>query len=284
MTHVDFNLGVYYPDGGVASVVDAVAETASELGVATELNTEVSSIDKVRDRRVVTANGSDYDADIVVSNTDYGHTEMDLLPPQCRHYGQSYWDSRTYAPSAFVLYLGVKGELDNLAHHTLVLPTDWDPHFTTIFDRPAWPEDPAYYVCVPSKTDPHVAPDGHSSLFILVPIAAGLDDAPEAKASYREKVLAELAAHTGDDVRGRIVFERMFCVSDFASRYNSAQGTALGLAHTVRQTAVFRPPHRAKRLPGLYYSGSYTTPGIGVPMSLISGDITARHVAEDFGA
>jgi phytoene desaturase len=97
-------------------------------------------------------------------------------------------------------------------------------------------------------------------------------------------MLSDLAKHTGEDVRGRIAFERVFSASDYASRYNSTKGTALGLAHTVRQTALFRPPHRARRLPGLYYSGSYTTPGIGVPMSLISGEITAKYVAKDFGA
>jgi phytoene dehydrogenase-like protein len=128
-----------------------------------------------------------------------------------------------------------------------------------------------------------VAPEGHSNLFLLVPIAAGLDDRPALRAAYRDKILGDLREHTGTDLDGRIVFEREFCVSDFERRYHSTQGTALGLAHTVRQTSLLRPPHRSRKLRGLYYSGAYTTPGIGVPMALISGEITAQYVSQDFG-
>lgn len=283
MTHVDFNLGVYYPDGGVASVVDAIVDLASDLGVELVTGTEVGAIDRHGGGLVVDTGGAAYTADAVVSNADYAHTELRLLSEAHRRYDQRYWDSRTYAPSAFLLYLGVEGELENLAHHTLVFPTDWDPHFEQIFDRPAWPDDPAYYICVPSRTEPRVAPEGHSSLFVLVPIAPGLDDGPEQRAAYREQVLRDLALHTGTDLRGRIVSERVFSVSDFASRYHSTRGTALGLSHTIRQTSLFRPPHRSAKLPGLYYSGSYTTPGIGMPMALISGEITEQCVVADLG-
>jgi len=164
---------------------------------------------------------------------------------------------------------------------TLVLPTDWDGHFEQIFDRPAWPDDPAYYLCAPSKTDDTVAPDGHSSCFLLVPIAPGLDDGPAVRERYRDQILADVAANTGEDLRDRIVVEETFSVSDFAARYNSREGTALGLAHTLRQTGPLRPGHRSDALDGLYFTGSYTTPGIGVPMCLISGEHTAAAVLED---
>ena len=177
--------------------------------------------------------------------------------------------------------MGVEGEIDPIEHHTLVLPNDWDPHFEQIFDEPAWPDDPAYYVCAPSQTDDSVAPEGHSNLFVLVPIAAGLEDTDEIRAQYRETVLDDLKANTGVDLRDRIVVEEQFSVDDFASRYNSMQGTALGMAHTLRQTALLRPSHRSKELDGLYFTGSYTTPGIGVPMCLISGEHTADAVIDD---
>lgn len=181
-----------------------------------------------------------------------------------------------------MLYLGVEGDLEELAHHTLVLPTEWDEHFEQIFDDPAWPDDPAYYCCVPSETDDTVAPEGHSALFVLVPVAPGLDDTPEIRQNYRDEVLDDIAANTGTDIRDRIVLEEQFSVDDFASRYNSYDGTALGLAHTLRQTALFRPPHRSKEVDGLYFVGGDTTPGIGVPMCLISGELTAESVCEDY--
>jgi len=281
MSHVDFNMGVYYPENGVGGVVDGVVELGEELGVDFRTDAPAAEI-KGREGAFVTRTegGQEFYSDYVVSDADYRHTEMELLDEQKRQYDADYWDSRTYAPSAFLLYLGVEGDVDPLAHHSLVLPTEWDPHFEKIFDDPAWPDDPAYYLCVPSQTDDDVAPEGHSNLFALVPIAAGLEDTPELRQEYRDLVLDDIAANTGVDLRDRIVVEERFCVDDFAERYNSTQGTALGLAHTLRQTALFRPSHRSSAVDGLYFTGSFTTPGIGVPMCLISGQLTAEAMAD----
>jgi phytoene desaturase len=281
MSHVDFNLGVYYPENGLSSVVDACLELGEELGVEYVADAEVTEILNRRDGFTVDSAAGSFDADYVVSNADYAHTEQELLPEHERQYDEKYWESRTYSPSAFLLYLGVEGSVEPLEHHTLVLPTDWNPHFEQIFDDPTWPEDPAYYLCVPSKTDDSVAPEGHSNLFALVPIAPGLDDTEEVRTWYRDLVLDDIAENTGVDLRDRIVFEEQFSVSEFTERYNSMKGTALGLAHTLRQTAVFRPPHRSSASPGLYFTGSYTTPGIGVPMCLISGEHTASALLDD---
>jgi phytoene desaturase len=319
MGHVDFNLGVFYPQGGgIGAVIDALVSLATELGVEIELGQEVTAIEPVEPfgsggnvgsvgnegsgnqgnhgnrvartpvgrapaLQVRTQSGDRHVADIVVSNADYRHTEEALLAPKHRQHSPRYWRRRVWAPSAYLLYLGVAGDLPALAHHTLVLPEDWEPHFEGLFKRPAWPEDPAYYLCVPSKTDASVAPPGHSNLFVLVPIAAGLEDGPETRARYREQILDDIALSTGEDLRDRIVVEHDFCVSDFAARYHAAEGSALGLAHTLSQSAFARPARRSKKLPGLYFAGSYTTPGIGMPMCLISGEHTAAAIVRDFG-
>ncbi|QLG26162.1 phytoene desaturase [Halorarum halophilum] len=282
MSHVDFTLGVYYPDGGIGAVVDGIADLGRELGVEYVTDAPVEAIEGRRGGFAVDLeDGRRFLADRVVSDADYAYTEQELLPPGKRQYDAEYWESRTYAPSAYLLYLGVEGDLDPLAHHTLVLPTDWDDHFAAIFDDPAWPDDPAYYLCVPSETDDSVAPEGHSALFALVPIAPGLDDSQEHRDRYREHVLDDVAENTGVDLRDRIVLEETFCIEEFADRYNSRNGTALGMAHTLRQTAPFRPSHRSSAVDGLYFTGSYTTPGIGVPMCLISGLLTAEVIARE---
>ena len=283
MSHVDFNLGVWYPENGLGGVIDGIAEVGSELSVTYDTDRPATAIKGREGAFLVETPDGALRADLVVSNADYAHTEQELLTPEQRGYDADYWDSRTYAPSAFLLYMGVEGDVPELAHHTLVLPTDWEEHFEQIFDDPAWPDDPAYYLGVPSKPDDTVAPEGHSNLFVLVPIAAGLEDTPELRESYRDLVLSDIADHTGTDLRDRIVYEKSFCVEDFSDRYNSYAGTALGMAHTLRQTSLFRPPHRSKAVDGLYFTGSYTTPGIGVPMCLISGELTAEKVFEDHG-
>ncbi len=282
MSHVDFNMGVWYPEGGIGRVVDSIADLATELGVTATLETEISEITRKQERFRLEAIGGDvFTSDIVVSGADYAHTEQELLPSRARQYDAEYWNERTYAPSAFLMYLGIEGHVDPLAHHTLVLPTDWNQHFEQIFDSPTWPDDPAYYLCAPSKTDDGVAPDGHSALFVLVPIAAGLKDTTDIREQYRDFVLDDIAENTGADLHDRIVCEELFCIEDFISTYNSWNGTALGLAHTLRQTALFRPPHRSAAVDGLYFAGGYTTPGIGMPMCLISGEHAADAVIED---
>ncbi|MFC7133396.1 MULTISPECIES: carotenoid 3,4-desaturase [Salinibaculum] len=281
MSHVDFNLGVYYPDGGIGAVVDGVAELGSELGVTYETGAAVREITRRKHGFLVETDDETYHPEYVVSNADYAHTEQELLPEHERQYDADYWEKRTYAPSAYLIYLGVEGDVEPLAHHTLVLPTDWDPHFEQIFEDPAWPDEPAYYLCVPSKTDDSVAPEGHSNLFLLVPIAPGLHDGDAVREEYREKILADIAENTGVDLRDRIVVEEQFSVSDFGERYNATEGTALGLAHTLRQTSLLRPSNRSSAVDGLYFTGSFTTPGIGVPMCLISGEHTANALIED---
>jgi phytoene desaturase len=217
--------------------------------------------------------------DRVVANANPAHVDRDLLPAGRTE--RSDWDDRTYAPSAFMLYLGVEGNVSPLAHHTLVLPTDWEAHFDAIFDTPRWPDDPAYYLSVPSRTDDTVAPDGHEAVVVLVPVAPGIDDGPKPRERYREKVLTDVAEHTGVDLRGRVVFERSACVAEFADRLRAPGGSALGLAHTLTQTGPFRPGHRSSAMDRLYYAGSYTAPGIGMPMTLVSGEHTAAAVRKD---
>jgi len=280
MSHVDFGLGVYYPeDGGIRRVVEALVELGRAYGVEYRTGAPVDAIDPAADGVRLVVDGATRTVDRVVANANPAHVERDLLPAGTGR-GDDYWDSRTYAPSAFMLYLGVEGPVDPLEHHTIVLPDDWDPHFEQIFDEPAWPDDPAYYVNVPSRTDEGAAPDGCHAVVILVPVAPGLDDDPDARREYRERVLAGLASRVGVDLRDRIRVQRTAAVDDFAERFNAPRGTALGLAHTPRQTAPLRPGRRGP-IDRLYYVGSYTTPGIGLPMCLISAEHAADAVYED---
>ena len=283
MSHVDMNLGVYHPTGGIATVIDAFVELATELGATIETNADVTAITPTGGdgpKFALETDNATYRADRVVANAAPPHVEQDLLPSGYSR-RESFWESRTYAPSAFLMYFGVEGEIDEIEHHTLVLPTDWKPHFDAIFEDPAWPDDPAYYVHVPSRTDPTIAPDGHEVVFVLVPLAPGLEDGPEIRDRYQERILDDLAEQTGLDIRDRIVLEERACVSEFADRFNAPQGTALALAHTLDQTGPLRPAHRAPGLEGLYYAGAYTNPGIGMPMCILSGEHVANTVAND---
>jgi phytoene desaturase len=182
----------------------------------------------------------------------------------------------------FILYLGYNRRLSNLQHHNLYFEQDWGRHFATIFGRnPGWPEKPCFYLSAISKTDPEMAPAGGENIFVLVPIAPGLNDSDEQREAYAEALLEHISRITGEDMRRGIVVRRIYSGRDFEADYRAYRGTALSIAHTLMQTAVFRPPHRSKKVAGLYYSGHYTHPGVGVPMTLIASRITADLIRQD---
>jgi phytoene desaturase len=160
MSHIDFNLGVWYPEGGIGSVVNAFEALAKSYGAQLRYNSPVKQIGVVDGvaKQVILENGEIIEADVVVANADYHHVETRLLEQKYQTYPEKYWGKRTIAPSALLIYLGYDRKIAGLEHHTLFFDNDWTKHFDAIFDDPSWPENPSYYVACPSKTDPTIMP------------------------------------------------------------------------------------------------------------------------------
>lgn len=283
MSHVDFNMGVFYPEGGIYEIIRSLRSIAKKHGVTIITNTGVRQIN-TKDKKaisVTTEQGEIFPADIVVSNADIHHTETVLLQKQDQSFSQKYWKKRTLAPSAFIMYLGVNKTLPQLKHHTLYFAQDWKKNFSDIFDHPSYPDDPSFYICNSNKTDKSTAPAGKENLFILVPIAPGLEDTKHLRAQYGKKIITKIETMIGDSFAENIECLEYFSVKDFESRYHSFQGSALGLAHTLKQTAAFRPDTKSKKVKNLYYVGGNTNPGIGMPMCLISAELVYKQLTGD---
>jgi 1-hydroxy-2-isopentenylcarotenoid 3,4-desaturase len=167
MSHIDFNMGVFYPKGGLNAVAVSIYNICKKLGVEFKFNEPVQKLvsENGRVKKVVT-NVNSYSANIVISNADYWYTETQLIEKKYQAYPQKYWDKRVVAPSAFIMYLGLSKKIPGLEHHNLFLENDWMNHFNQIFNAPKWPDAPSYYVCCPSKTDDAVAPKGKENLFV----------------------------------------------------------------------------------------------------------------------
>ncbi|MDP4966076.1 MAG: FAD-dependent oxidoreductase, partial [Salibacteraceae bacterium] len=182
-------------------------------------------------------------------------------------------------------YVGVNKEIPNLKHHNLFFDADFGKHSREIYKDIKWPDNPLFYVCAPSKTDNTVAPAGHENIFILIPIAPGIEGDTEAlRAQYFEMVMARLEKHTGVDIKNNIIYNRSYCVNDFKSDYNAFKGNAYGLANTLMQTAFLKPRIKHKKMSNLYFTGQLTAPGPGVPPSLISGQVVADHILQNIKA
>ena len=135
------------------------------------------------------------------------------------------------------------------------------------------------YICCPSKTDPTVAPADKENLFVLVPVASGLEHTPESLEKYSEFVIKEISENMDvPDFADRIIYKKIYSVQDFIKDYNAFKGTALGFAHSLSQTAIFRPNNVSKKVKNLYYVGAGTNPGIGMPICMISAELVYKRI------
>ena len=181
-----------------------------------------------------------------------------------------------------IFFLGVNKEIPCLDHHTLFFDESLDDHSSEIYTNPAWPEKPLFYVCNPSKTDKQIAPVGHENLFVLIPIAPGLEDSEEIREHYFKIILERLEKQIDDKIGENIVYKKSYCINDFVSDYHSFKGNAYGLANTLNQTAILKPKLNNKKLKNMVYAGQLTVPGPGMPPALISGKLAADELIAYF--
>ncbi|GAA4146099.1 phytoene desaturase family protein [Sphingobacterium kyonggiense] len=278
MNYGGYALGTHYPLGGFYQLVLAMKKIAEKQGASFHFNKTVERINTQTDKvKSLTIDSKNYEFDVVVASSDYHHTET-LLDREYRNYDETYWEKKTFAPSSLIFYLGVNETIPNLKHHTLFFENDLDEHIDCIYKK-KWPEKPLFYACCPSKTDKNVAPLGKENLFLLMPLAIGINDEEVVREKYLTEMLSRIEKHTGmRDLQSTIEYKKSYCVSDFMSDYNAYGGNAYGLANTLGQTAVLKPKISNKKLKNLFYTGQLTVPGPGVPPSIISGKIVANEI------
>ena len=276
MNYADFGLGTWHPKNGMYSVILAMEQLAKELGVTIHTNSNIERI--VVDNgtaKAIIIDGKMLKGDIILSGADYHHTES-LLDENHRSYSEKYWESRTFAPSSLLFYVGFDAKIQNVEHHSLFFDVDFDLHASEIYDHPKWPEEPLFYASFPSKTDAHAAPAGKEAGIFLIPLAPGLEDTPQLREQYFEKIISRFERLTQQTVKDKIIFKESFCVNDFIKDYNSYKGNAYGLANTLLQTAFLRPKLKSRKVKNLFFTGQLTVPGPGVPPALISGKLVAE--------
>ncbi|SDS04964.1 phytoene desaturase family protein [Agrococcus carbonis] len=304
MSHFDLVEGVWYPMGGFAAVVDALARLTRQAGAEVRTGARVRRIvvegGVARGVELASADGGPGEvlaADLVVSAADGHATDTKLLAgvPGAAARARR-WRRKVAGPSAVLVMLGVRGALPQLDHHTLLFTRDWQAGFDRIFGAPA--ADPAdgvtdpasLYVSRASATDPSVAPAGDEALFVLVPVppdvrlgSGGVDGAGDAAVeAIADRAIAQIGAWAGiEGLAERVVTRRTIGPADFAADFDAWRGTALGPAHTLRQSAMLRGSTRHANVDRLLLAGSTTVPGIGVPMCLISAELVLKHVRGD---
>jgi len=285
MNHADFTLGTWYPQGGMYNIIEAFVKVAQAQGAKLCLNQEVLKIVSENGIAKGVQTQTDYfEADVIIGAADYHHIDQHILEPAQRSYSANYWDKRKLAPSCLLYYVGINKRLKNAVHHTLFFDTDFGLHSHEIYTNPKWPSNPLFYASVPSVTDSSVAPEGCENLFLLIPIAPGMEGDTEAiREAYFVKIMNRLEQQLAEPILPHVIYKRSYSVSDFKNDYHAFKGNAYGLANTLDQTAILKPSLKSKKIKNLYYAGQLTVPGPGVPPSIISGKVAAMQVFKEIG-
>lgn len=277
----ELGVGVWFPQGGLYAIPRALERLAREEGVRLHYRTSVQRIltEGPRTTGVLLEDGTHVPADVVVCNADLPYAYQKLLdsPPAQRE----RLERMRYTSSGYMLYWGLRRSYPELLHHNVFFGKDYQGSFDDIFDRFRVPEDPSFYVNVPSRTDPSLAPAGKDGLYVLVPVPhqhPGIDWKEEGP-RVRAKVLARLAELGLRDLEQQIEYERVFTPDDWAGTFNLARGSAFGLAQNFFQVGPFRPANQDKQVRNLFFVGASTQPGTGLPTVLISARLATERVA-----
>ncbi|WP_062519275.1 phytoene desaturase family protein [Demequina silvatica] len=287
MSHLDLTDGVRYPRGGMYALTEAIARVAREEGAELRTGSPVAGVlvdDAGFATGVTLESGEVVRADAVVGAADLHHLETALVPERWRSHPEKSWRRRKPGVSALLVMAEVDGDVPELAHHNLLFTRDWDAHFDAILARDLPPVPASIYVSRVGATDPSVSPPGKDSLFMLVPFPAdtSLGETPESRAALMalgRRYLAQVGTWAGvPDLPERSTVLRVTTPSDFATQMGAWEGGALGLEHTLTQSALFRPANVSSKVPNLLYAGASTVPGIGVPLCLISAELVAKRL------
>ncbi len=281
ITYMDSVEGVYFPEGGMHAMATGMARALESKGVSIRYNAPVTRILRSSGSRgavtgVEVAGSERVNADAVVCNPDLPVAYRTLLggvdAPRAARRGK-------YSPSCVLWVAGVKGmPPSNAAHHNIHFGHDWNSSFKALIEDGVRMPDPSLLVTLHSIDTPGLAPEGHSSLYVLEP-TPNLDGKID-WGRERDRIVGDIkntVARLGYPTD--VVVERVYDPLDWEA-LGMERGTPFALAHTFRQTGPFRPNNVDKRVPGLVFTGSSTVPGVGVPMVLVSGKLAARRVDE----
>lgn len=287
LQYAELARGVWFPLGGLYRVIESLAAIAAARGAHFRYNTPVAHIEVAGGRAtgVVLADGTRLAADVVVANADLPYVYQHLLPAEAE---AQRLERRQYTCSAVMFYWGVDRVCPQLGTHNVFLAGDYRASFDRIFRDHGLPGAPSFYVHAPARVDQAAAPAGQDTLFVLVPCGHLSEqvrqDWPALQAQARQAVLSRLAGNGLPDLEQHIKFEESYLPADWQRHYNLAKGAGFGLSHNFMQVGYLRPHNRHRRYHNLYFVGSSTHPGTGLPIVLISARLVTERILAEQGA
>jgi phytoene desaturase len=287
LSFLEYEHGVFHPIGGCAAVTEAMARVARDLGVDIRLDEPVDELlfEGRRATGVRTRSGL-HRAEAVLLNADFARTMTKLVPDRLRRrWTDRKISAKKFSCSTFMMYLGIEGRYDHLAHHNIYVAKDYQRNLDEIERRHVLSDDPSFYVQNACVSDPTLAPRGRSTLYVLAPVThqhANVDWTLE-RERFRSVVLRQLPKLGIHNIESRIRYERIVTPADWESKYEIYRGATFNLSHTLGQMLHLRPQNRFEDLDGVYLVGGGTHPGSGLPVIFESARITTKLIVDDLG-
>jgi phytoene desaturase len=286
LAFMEYEYGVFHPVGGCGAITVAMAKLAQSLGVQIKLEHDVEKIDFAGKKpKGVYAAGEYFPCDSLVINADFARAMTRLVPDELRpRWSERQLAKKQFSCSTFMMYLGVKGRFEDVAHHTIYIPKDYPATLTDIERDHVLSTDPPFYLQNACVTDGSLAPEGCSTLYALFPVTHQHKNVnwERNKAGFRRLALQQLE-RVGVEVQGRVLFERDFTPDNWAEDFQLHLGSTFSMAHSFKQMLHLRPRNRFEDLESVYLVGGGTHPGSGLPVIFESSRITSRLLLEDFG-
>lgn len=284
MPYTELAHGVWYPKGGMYSVVETLTDLARQAGVEFSFNSAVDRIDTnaTHARGVLLTDGTRLDAEVVLANADLPYVYQNLLPQDRMVKALS---RKRYSCSVISFFWGVDKTYEALGPHTLFLADDYRENFESIIRDLSLPANPSLYLHAPARLDPSMAPHGQDTLIAIVPVGHLSEDGDQNWDEIREEARAQVFRRLRilgiTDLEAHIKFEETYTPISWRNRYNLMKGATHGLSHTLTQMAYFRPSNRHPRYPNLYFVGASTHPGTGIPTVMVSGRLVAERIQDE---
>lgn len=270
--HLEFNMGAYFPKGGMYHITDSIYKLTCSLGVKFYFNSKVEKI-TIEAKKVagVVVNKKEEKADLVVCNMDVVPAYRYLMPEQ-KQPEKILQQERS--SSALIFYWGIKTEFPQLILHNIFFSQNYQEEFNYLFDKKTIYHDPTVYLNITSKEEKADAPAGMENWFVMInaPYNEG-QNWDELIAVARKNILNKLSRILHTDVETLIVCEDILEPRTIESKTQSFKGALYGTSSNNRMAAFFRHPNFSSDIKNLYFCGGSVHPGGGIPLALSSAKI-----------
>lgn len=285
---IELFYGVYFIEGGMYTLATSLARLFEELGGKIVYETSVDEI--LIDNKIakgVRIGKEQVMADAIVCGADFPYAMKELIPDERKRgkYTNKKIAKFEYSCSCFLMYLGLNKKYPEEHLHSIYFAEDFKQNVDDLFERGKLPDDPSFYLYRPSLMDDSLAPEGQEGLYVLVPVpelSKYEKWTEQTMQAYRQKIIRLLKEKTiFKDIDEHIVSETLITPKDFSERFNAYNGATFGLKPTLKQSNYYRPHNKFSAAENLYFCGSSTHPGAGVPIVMQSAKLAVEELLRD---